>query len=175
MEFSVKKLCLTLFAAILCFCFITTAPFIFDPVDHVPTGICILLHVQFMAFLSLVVICVQILCLILNVTFNLLTILELIRRESSNTSLGLIKGKYKEIIIHLFIVIFVNICFWVPSTVVFILPLTGYQIPSIILTWTTVTVVPMNFVFNPILFSLLTPTFKRLLFTVWKTFRNHIG
>ena len=60
-----KKLCLTLFAAILCFCFITTAPFIFDPVDHVPTGICILLHVQFMAFLSLVVICVQILCLIL--------------------------------------------------------------------------------------------------------------
>ena len=69
-----------------------------------------------------------------NVTFNLLTILELIRRESSNTSLGLIKGKYKEIIIHLFIVIFVNICFWVPSTVVFILPLTGCQMPSIILT-----------------------------------------
>ena len=89
-----KKLCLTLFAAILCFCFITTAPFIFDPVHHAPTGICILLHVhgqlEFMAFLSLVVICVQILCLILNVTFNLLTILELIRRESSNTSLGLI-------------------------------------------------------------------------------------
>ena len=173
-----KRICLTLTAAILCFCFIITTPFIFDPKNPAPTGLCILLHahgqLKFIAFLSLVIISVQMFCLISNVIFNLLTILELIRRENSNTFLGWTNGKYKEIIIHLFIVIFVNICSWVPSIVVFILPLTGYQMPTNILTWTAVTAVPIHFAFNPVLFLILTPTFKRLFSTVWTKLKNHI-
>ena len=171
-----RKLTLTVLVATVSFCFILVVSFIFDPENHVPSEVCLLLYTtgqlsKFILFSSLLVICVQIFCLISNVTLNVLSIVALVKH--SITSQSLKKGKDKQIIINLLFVMFTNICCWIPSTTVFILPFAGYQVSSNLLAWIVITVVPINAIANPILFSILTPTMIRWVSNVCSSLRNH--
>ena len=73
------------------------------------------------------------------------------QNKSSSVSSSKV-GKYNQIIIHLLIVIFSNMCCWIPSTVVFILPLAGYQVSNHILVLVITIVVPINCIVDPIIF-----------------------
>ena len=171
-----RKLTFTVLVATVSFCFILVVSFIFGPENHVPSEVCLLLYTtgqlsKLILFSSLLVICVQIFCLISNVTLNVLPIVALVKH--SITSQSLKKGKDKQIIINLLYVMFTNICCWIPSTTVFILPFAGYQVSSNLLAWIVITVVPINAIANPILFSILTPTMIRWVSNVCSSLRNH--
>ena len=175
--FKCKKFCsrtiLSVIITIICYCFIMTCTFTSVLNNQFPNGMCILLYKkgqlsEFITFISLVIIFVQIFCFISNVTLNILSIYTLmIKNRSTVPNSCEKKKKHKQIVIHFLIVIFTNMCCWIPSTISFILPLTGYQMPSIILVWILIAVVPINSVINPILFSILTPNMVRLFSSIW--------
>ena len=158
-----RKITLTILITIIGSCLIVVITFVNVVRKHILTGVCILLYTsgqltEFFSFVSSAVICIQIFCLISNVMINSLTILALIKLKSCSIPSSLKKEKYNQIINNLFLVILANMCCWIPSTVVFILPLTGYQVSTYLLTWVIILVVPINYIVNPILFSILTPT-----------------
>ena len=158
-----KRITLAIIVGNVSCCFIVVISFVKGLGYYIPTGICFLLHgneklTEFILFTSLRIICVLLFCIVSNVAINLLTILALIKQKISRISTSLKEDKYNQIIIHLFIVIFSNMCYWIPSIVVFILSLVGYHESNQLLVWVLIIVVPINSVVNPILFSILTPT-----------------
>ena len=159
-------------------CFILVVSFIFDPQNHVPTEVCLLLYTtgkvsKSILFNSLLIICVQIFCLISNITLNVSIIVTLVKRKHFLTSQILKKEKSNQVIVNLLFLMFTNLCCWIPSTTVYILPFTGYQVSSNLLAWVISTVVPINFIVNPMLFSILTPTTVRWVTNVFSSLRNH--
>ena len=158
------------------YCLIIVVTFIVILDQYISTGLCLLLYTngqrsEFLLLSSLTVICVQIFCLISNVALSMLSTRILIKK-SSIIPLRTKNEKYKGIVIHLFVAMFLNFCSWIPSSVVFILPLIGYQISNYLFTWIIIAVVPLNYVVNPILFSIVTPTTKRLLSSTWSSFTS---
>ena len=145
---------------------------------QVPNGVCLLLYLtgqksKIIWLTSLLIICVQMFCLISNATLTMLTIQALFKMKHSNTSQSLKGRKNKQIIIHLLSAMVTNICCWIPSSVVFFLPLAGYQVSSYILLYIIIMVIPMHFIINPILFSILTPTLLRWFLNKWTSLINH--
>ena len=140
--------------------------------QQVPDGMCLFMYSkghlsELILFMSLSVICIQIFCLIGNMVLNISSIVLLIKRNTSTVSPSLKKkNKYSKIVIHLLIVIFINMCCWIPSTVVLVLPLAGYQMSNYVLIWIIIAIVPINSVVDPILFSILTPATIRLFSSV---------
>ena len=156
-------------------CLIMIVTFICILGQHVLTGMCILLYTngqlsEFILVTSLTVICVQIFCLISNMTVNMFSVWILITKMNSIIPHCTKNENYKQIVINLFVVIFINMCSWIPSSVVFILPLIGYQISDYLFTWVFIAVVPLNYVVNPVLFSIVTPTMKRWFSSTWSSF-----
>ena len=162
------KITFSFVLSILTTCFIITVTFIIAFDNQIPSRICLLLHdkgqqSEFISFISLLVIFIQIICLLSNITLTVSFIFALMGNNTYTMPDSFKKEKkYKKIVTHLLIVIVNNMCCWIPSTVVFILPLVGYQLSSIFLMWIIITVIPINSVINPILFSILTPTTVRL-------------
>ena len=167
-----RRIILAIIIAIIGCCIIVVLTFINGLGYHIPTSICILLYANgkptnFILFTSLLIICVQLFCLISNIIITVLTILALSKKKSPSVSSSLKKGKYNQIIIHLLIIIFSNMCCWIPSTVVFILPLAGYQVSNHLLSWIITIVVPINCIVDPILLSILTPHMKKWFSSTW--------
>ena len=172
------KITFSFVLSILTTCFIITVTFIIAFDNQIPSRICLLLHdkgqqSEFISFISLLVIFIQIFCLLSNITLTVSFIFALMGKNTNTVPDSFKKKKkYKKIVTHLLIVIVKNMCCWIPSTVVFILPLVGYQLSSIFLIWIIITVIPINSVINPILFSILTPTTVRLFSGLCNTYRN---
>ena len=98
---------------------------------------------------------------------NLSAVYLLIKQNKSGVSPTLKKkNKYNQIVIHLLIVIFINICCWIPSAVVSILLLIRYKMSGYLFVWIIIVVVPINSFTNPLLFSILTPNTKRVFSSV---------
>ena len=171
-KFKCEKFCariiVSVITATVIFSFICVITFIKVFSQEVPDGMCLFMHSkgqlsEFILVMSLVVICVQIFCLIGNTVFNISSIVLLIKTSKSTVSPSLKKkNKYKNIVIHLLIVIFINMCCLIPSTVVFALPLAGYQMSSYILVWIIIAIVPINSTVDPVIFSILTPATIKL-------------
>ena len=161
-----KKVMFTIIVILVGCCFIIEFTFMIVHGSHLPNRMCLLLYTngylsKFILFTSMVVICIQTICLILIMTLNILTISVLNRMDESYASVSSKKAQYTQIKTHLLIVILTNVCCWIPSSISFILPLVGYKVPSTLLVWVIITVFPINFVVNPILFSIVTPAMKR--------------
>ena len=154
--------------AIVSFCFIVLLTFLNVISNHMPNRMCLFMYSkgelsELILFMFLLVICIQIFCLTSNIVVNLLSISLIIKQNKSGmSSTPKQKSKYNQIFIHLVIVICVNMCCWIPSVVVFILFLTGYKMSSYFFMWIIIVIVPINSIADPILFSILTPTTKRL-------------
>ena len=151
--------------ATISFCFISLITFINVLSQQVSDGMCLFLYSEgqlseFILIMSLAVICIQVFCLVGNVVVNISSIVLLIKPNTSPSLQQ--KNKFNKIVIYLLIVISINMCCWIPSTTVFILPLAGYQMSSYILIWILIAIVPINSVVDPILYSILTPTTIRL-------------
>ena len=168
-----KMVTLAIVICIVTFCFIVS--FIYELSNHVPSEICVLLTTSeqksyFILFTTLLVICVQMFGIISNFALSILTILKIIKIKKDNTSHSLTKEQIKNIIIHFLFVMLKNNCAWIPSTISFFLPLTGYKVSSNLFSWVIITVVPVNAVVNPILLSIVTPSIKRWFFGQLSTF-----
>ena len=128
-------------------------------------GICLPLytpnvHLLPLLFSTLIIVIVQIFSLMTIVTLSIFSLYTLKNVEiSSKTQTR--NNNYRIVSQHLFIVIFTNICCWVPSSIVFILPLCGYQVPSYLPSWITIMVVSINPVLDPLIFTILTPEMVR--------------
>ena len=59
-------------------------------------------------------------------------------------------------------------CCWIPSNIVFILPLVGYQVSSHLLGLITVCVIQINSALDPLLYTILTPEMRRNFVKVWR-------
>ena len=146
--------------------------------NHVPTGICLLLYISkdyslFLLLTSLAVICSQIICLLLMLILTILSITKVINTESALT----LKSKDKKsvkVMKHLIVAIFTNMCCWIPSSGVFISILIGHKMSSHLLGWITVVIVPINSVLDPLLFTILTQEMRRNVIKIWNQSKGKV-
>ena len=133
--------------------------------NHVQTSVCLILYTskdQSIPTLltSLAVIFVQIICFLIILTLSILLILTLLRFKSG-TCLQNSNIKSKRITIKLLILVVTNVCCWIPSSIVFALPIVEYKISNHLLGWITVVAVPINATLDPLLFTILSPEMKK--------------
>ena len=146
--------------------------------SHVPSGMCLLLYTgtkcsYFVKFVSLKIICVQTICLISNVTLHLLT-----RRTLTNENesmLSCTRHRNKQVKIYLLIINITNICCWIPSSIVFIMPIIGYEVTKSLLAWIIILIIPINFVFDPLILTILTPKRRQELISLWAALLIKLG
>ena len=141
-----------------------------------PTGICLPLGTSgerspFLLVVTWTVTFVQISCCFLVFTFSFLFIRTLIM-SSRGIALKRKQVKYQKFALNSILVTFTKLCCWIPSSVVFILPVTKYSVANSILTWVTVGVIPINSVLNPLIFTLLTPNMIRIVSKMCSTMQN---
>ena len=129
--------------------------------SHGLTGICLPFytsndHSLPLSITTVVVVTVQFFCLVTIVTLAILSLYTL-KNVEKYTKTQIKNQKYKKVSKKLFLIILSNLCCWLPSSGIFLLPLFGYQVSRNLLNWAIVTVVPINSVLDPITFTILTP------------------
>ena len=137
----------------------------------IPTGICLPIYISedqvlLILLISLGVILVQTCCLflILILSFLLLTTLK---RMEHTTRLQNKNAKSVKVAKHLILVIVTNMCCWIPSDIVLILALVGYDVSNHLLSWVTLIVIPINSVLDPLLFTISTQEVRQALTNLW--------
>ena len=171
-----KRIILAVILSIFSCCFILAVSFMYGSGNHVPMGVCLLLYKsgelsKFILFTSLLVICVQMICLMSNMTLTVLIIHALLKHSVASPSSK--RSTHKQIIIRLLLPMFTSMCCWIPSSVVFFLPLVGNQVSNNFLGWVIVVVVPINFIADPIFYSILTPNMIECFSITWSSLRSH--
>ena len=139
----------------ICISLISTI-FIF-PNKYNLTGICIPLFTPYNHSLPLLVttlfiVNVKFSCLVTIVILSILLLHTLKKTEIQTKN-----KQYEKVSKKLFITILTNICCWIPSSTIFILPVFGYCVHHNLLSWMTVIVVPINPALDPFIFTILTP------------------
>ena len=136
------------------------------------TGMCIPLYISNSHSLPLLVtilfiVSIQIFSLVTIVTLSIASLHTLKNTEKCSKILTKSR-KYQKVSKKLLMNILTNFCCWIPSSIVFILPLFGYPVYTHLLSWITVTFVPINCVLNPLIFTILTPEMKKVLITFYE-------
>ena len=129
--------------------------------SHGLTGICLPLyassdHLLPLSITTVIIVAVQFFCLVTIVTLAILSLYTL-KNVQKYTKTQNKNQNYKKVSKKLFVIILSNICCWIPSNSIFLLPLFGYQISRNLLNWAIVIVVPINSVLDPITFTISTP------------------
>ena len=161
----VKSVVQISFITSLCLCMLLIAGLFGIYGKPVPTGICLPLYISkdqsiLILLTSLIIISVQMCSLLLISVLTILIIIKLINTEKNRPSqINTIKSK--KVSVDLLLVIIKNIWCWLPSSIVFILPLVGYQVSSHLLVVITVCVIPINTGLDPLLFTVFNPEMRR--------------
>ena len=139
---------------------------------RVPTGICLALYTSkdqslLILLSSLTVILVQMCSFLIIFVLTILLIVKLTNSEKNRPTQTKSK-KTKKLSVDLLLVITTNMCCWIPSNIVFILPLVGYQVSSHLLILITVCIIPINSVLDPLLFTIFNPEMRRNFLKVFK-------
>ena len=131
----------------------------------VPSGICFLLYTEsrqssLLKLISSAVISLQIVSLVSNFTLGIFLIYSLTKFKcvTANVSTQI---RNKEVTKNVLFMTSANMCCWIPSSIVFLLPFIGHAISNIVRAWIIVVIIPINSVLNPVLFTLLTPNRRR--------------
>ena len=90
----------------------------------------------------------------------------------SDTELQTKHIRSKQVMVQLFLVIMAMLWCWIPSSIVFLLPVIGYQVSNYLLSWIIIVVVPINSVLDPLLYSLLTPDMRRNFIKFWNRLKS---
>ena len=168
----VKSVVQISFITSLCLCMLLIAGLFGIYGKPVPTGICLPLYIskdksRLILLISLIVILVQMCSLLLIFVLTILLIIKLINTGKNRPSqINTIKSK--KVSRDLLLVITTNICCWLPSSIVFILPLVGYQVSNHLLVVITVCVIPINSALDSFLFTIFNPEMRRNLVKVWR-------
>ena len=155
----------------ICICIILIST-IFSLLDnHGLTGMCIPLytsnsHSLPLLVITLFIVSIQIFSLVTIVTLSIAS-LHILKNAEKHSKILTKSRKYPKVSKKLLMNILINFCCWIPSSIVFILPLFGYPVYTHLLSWITITFVPINCVLNPLIFAILTPGMKKVFITFY--------
>ena len=150
----VKKIIELFLTVAICFCILLISGIFPILGKNVPTDICLPAYTSkdqslFVLFMSLIVILIQMGSLFVMVSLSILLIVTLYKLEK-RTYLQTRNSKLGKVAKHLIMVIVTNIFCWVPSNIVLILALTGYQLSNVFFSWIILIVIPINSMLDPL-------------------------
>ena len=85
------------------------------------------------------------------------------------------RHRNKQVKIYLLISNFTNICCWIPSSIVFIMPIIGHEVTNSVFAWTIILIIPINSVFDPLILTILTPKRRQEFISRWKALLIKLG
>ncbi|OQV12908.1 putative G-protein coupled receptor GRL101 [Hypsibius exemplaris] len=80
--------------------------------------------------------------------------------RQSEKPVGADERQERELMWRFFVLVFVNLCCWIPTFVFKILALSGYKVPDDSYAWIVTFVFPLNGAMNPIVYSLSSAEFR---------------
>lgn len=83
-----------------------------------------------------------------------------IRNEHIQDRAGRLSGAYVSLSMQIILVMFSNVACWVPTVVICILTLLGYEIGTVLIKWMVILILPINCAINPLVFTVLSSARK---------------
>ena len=170
----VKKIIELFLMVATCFCILLISCIFGILEKDVPTGICLPVYTSkdqslFILFLSSFVILIQMGSLFVILSLSILLIAALYKLEK-RTYLQTGNSKLGKVAKHLIMIIVTNIFCWVPSNIVLIFALGGYQLSNDFFSWIILIVIPINSVLDPLIFTIFTTEMREEIIKICNVF-----